>query len=127
MLSVLPGYDEAHRGGETAADVQRGEGTGVLDLGWAGLAGDLAGGVVQHPDAGGADRVPDADQPAARVDRDRAVPFELAVLDRLPALAGFGDAEVVDGHVLRHGEAVVRLDAVERADVRDLRAPEGGR
>src|SRR5690242_9520307 len=125
MGLFLPGDDEAHRGGEAAADVQRGERAGVVYLALAGLAGDLAGRVVQHPDAGGADRVPDADQAAARVDRDRAVPFELAVLDRLPALAGFGDAEVVDGHVLRHGEAVVRLDAVEHADVRDLGAPEG--
>src|SRR5689334_13171933 len=125
MGSFLPGDDETHRGGEAAADVQRGERAGVPDLGLAGLPGHLAGRVVQHPDAGGADRVPDADQAAARVDRDRAVAFELAVLDRLPALAGFGDAEVVDGHVLRHGEAVVRLDAVEHADVRYLGAPEG--
>ena len=119
-----PGHDEADRGGQAAADVQRGEGPGPVDLAVAGLAGHLPGGVVQHAHAGGAHRVAHADQAAAGVDRDRAVPLELAVLDRFPALAGFGDAEVIDGHVLRHREAVVGLDAVDAADVPDARAPE---
>jgi hypothetical protein len=79
---------------------------------------------VQHAHAGGADRVADADQAAAGVDRDRAVPLELAVLHRLPALPRLGDAEVVDGHVLRHGEAVVGLDPVQRADAGDPGPPE---
>ncbi len=47
------------------------------------------------------------------------------LLDRLPALAGLGDAEVVDGHVLARREAVVRLDAVDAVDVGDARAPPG--
>ena len=60
-----------------------------------------------------------ADQPAARVDGDAAADLELSRLDRPPALAGRGDAEVVDGHVLGGGEAVVGLHQVHAVDARD--------
>ena len=97
----------------------------ALDLVVAGLAGDLLVGIEHHPHPGRADRVADADQPAARVDRDPAADGERAVLDRLPRRAGPGDAEVVDRRVLGHREAVVRLDGVELVDVGDAGAREG--
>ncbi len=68
--------------------------------------------------------MPSPDQSAARVHRDPAADLQVAGLDRLPALAGRGDAEVVDRGVLAHREAVVRLDEVEVVDPADARAAE---
>src|SRR5262245_57129752 len=92
--------DETDAGRAAAADVQRLDVLRALDLVVAGLAGDLPDRVEQLAHAGGAHRVAGADQTSARVDRVLAVDLEPARLDRLPALAGCGDAEVVDRHVL---------------------------
>src|SRR5208283_2435320 len=69
-----------------------------------------------------ADRVARADQSAARVNRQLAAELDHAFLDRLPRFARLGDPEMIDRHVLRGGEAVVRLDSRELADARDARA-----
>ena len=58
----------------------------------------------------------EADQAAAGIDRKAPVRGDPPGFDRLPALAGFGQAAVVDGHVLGHREAVVRFQPVDIAD-----------
>ena len=75
--------------------------------------------------AGRADRMPAADQAAAGVDRQFGAELDDAVFHRLPRLSGIGQAEVVDRHVLRGGEAVVRFDAVHLPDVRQAGALQG--
>ena len=52
-------------------------------------------------------------RPPLGIDRHLAAHLDHAFLDRLPRFAGLGDAEVVNRHVLRSGEAVVGLDSVE--------------
>ena len=106
-------HDETDGGGGAAAEVQRAERLCALDLVVARPVADLLGGVEQHPNAGRADGMPAADQPAAGVDRQPTADLDLAVLDGLPRFAGTGQADVVDGEVLAGGEAVVHLEAVD--------------
>ncbi len=104
---------EADRRGGAAAEVQRAEPSGAVDLVVAGQPADLFGGVEQHPDARRTDRMAAADQSAAGVDRQPAADLDLAVLDGLPRLPGTGQADVVDGQVLTRGEAVVHLETTD--------------
>ena len=66
-----------------------------------------------------------ADQPAAGVDRVAPIGRNPALLHGLPALARLGDAEVVNGHVFRGREAVVRLNAVNPVHIGNARAAHG--
>src|SRR5208283_4692118 len=74
--------------------------------------------------SGRADRMARADQPAARINRQLAAELDHAFLDRLPRFARLGDPEMINRHVLRGGEAVVRLDSRQLADARNARALE---
>ncbi len=61
--------------------------------------------------------MPAADQSTAGVDRQAATDFEIAVLDRFPALAWPGDPDVVYGQVFRRGAAVMFLEPVDAIHV----------
>src|SRR5581483_893798 len=96
-LRQLPSRDdEADAGGTAAADVQGLEGLRPLDLVVPGSPGDLLVAVEDLTHAGGAHRMTRADEAPARIDGVLAADLEPARLDRLPALTGLGDAEVVD-------------------------------
>src|SRR4051812_36718077 len=117
--------DEAEARRAAATDVQGLKTLGVLDLVVAGRVGYLLVAVEHLAHPGGTDRVTGADQTAARVDRMLAVDLEPTFFHGLPALAGLGDAEVVDGHVLAGREAVVGLDALDAIHVGDAGALPG--
>ena len=86
---------------------------------WTVLARHLLEGVQRHAHAGGTNRVAAADQTARRIDRQATSDFDGAVLDGFPGLARCRHAQVLDGHVLGGGEAVVGLDRVQLVDIGD--------
>src|SRR4051812_41796174 len=103
-------------------DVQGSKPLGVLHLIRARLTGRLQVRVVELTHARRTDRMAAADQATRRIDRELAVDGDDVLLDRLPRLARLGQAEVIDRHVFRGGETVVRLDAVELPAVLEARA-----
>src|SRR5450631_1317434 len=116
----LPGLDDgAYRRRGAAADVQRREAPGAGNLVARGLPCHLQVAVQQHPHPCRPDRVADTDETTTRVDRQGAVASGDTAVYRVPAATGFGQTEVVDRHVLRDGEAVVGLDAVQLRQVPD--------
>src|SRR5664280_2170462 len=109
----------AHGRCRAASDVQGREAPGALDLVAGGLPGHLQVAVEHHPYPGRPDRMSHTDETAARIHRQGAVPGGDAAVDRVAAAPGLGQTEVVDGHVLRDGEAVMGLDPVQGEDVLD--------
>src|SRR5690606_16459158 len=105
--------------GAAAADVQRLEVLRAFHLIVTCRPRHLLDGVEELTNARAPDGVPGPDEPAARVDRGLTPQLDDALFDGLPALAGLRDAEVIDGHVLAGREAIVGLDAVDSADIRD--------
>src|SRR5208282_2571253 len=109
-MSRLLADDEHAAGGAAAADIQHRKFLRIFDLIVAGAIGYLPMAIEHLPNAGRTDRMPRADQPAARIDRQLAAEFDHPFLDRLPRFARLGDSKMIDRHVLGGGEAVVRLD-----------------
>src|SRR5579862_3223434 len=116
--------DEYAAGGAAAADVQHREFLRVLDLVVARAMRDLPMTIEHLAHARRADRMTRANQAAARIDRQLAAELDHAFLDRLPRLARLGDSEMIDRHVLRGREAVMRLDSRKTCGRRDLGALE---
>src|ERR1035437_320460 len=125
-VAALACFDHgAHGRCRAASDVQGREAPGTLDLVTGGLPGHLQVAVEHHPYPGRPDRMSHTDETAARIHRQGAVPGGDAAVDRVAAAPGLGQTEVVDGHVLRAGEAVMGLDAVKGEDVLDPGPGEG--
>ena len=73
------------------------------------LAAQLQPALEHHPQAGRADRVAEALEPAVGVDRQVAVEVVRAGEHLLPRGAALGEAEVLHQHELGRREAVVHL------------------
>src|SRR5579864_5456206 len=112
---LMLAHHESATGRAAAADIEHRKALGALDLVITRGSGHLAITIEHLTHAGAADRMSDADKPAAGIHRYLATHLDRAFLNRLPRLARLGDAEVVDRHVLGGRKAIVGLDT------RDLR------
>ena len=114
----LAADDQRHTSRARAADVQRRNLLGAVNLVVAGLFRHLLIGVERLTDASCANRMPAANQSTAGVDGQLATELDHALFNRLPRLSGLGQAKVVDRHILGGGEAVVGLDALDTPRIR---------
>src|SRR6266446_3501514 len=117
----LEDADEVRDGG--AAHVEDAGELGVLDLDAAGGTGELHGGEDVHRDAGGADRMALGLEAARGVDRQLAVLLGPALEYRARPLALAGEAHRLVFDELGGGEAIMRLDEAEIAEL-ELRRSE---
>jgi hypothetical protein len=69
--------------------------------------------LVDHPDAGSADRMAEALEAAVDLAGQGAVSIEEAVEHVFPAFAGFGDVQVLHGDHLSHREAIVHFEQTD--------------
>src|SRR6266853_774350 len=101
VRALLVAADDGHAGhvlARRAAQIVGHADARILQLAGAGAALELQVHLVEHAQAGGADRMAEAFQPAVDLAGDLAVGVVEAVEHVLPALAGFGDVEVFHGH-----------------------------
>src|SRR5208282_2143597 len=110
-IARLLADDEYAARGAAAADIQYRKFLRTFDLVVARAMRDLPMAIEHLAHPGRAHRMARANQPAAWIDRQLAAELDHAFLDRFPRFARLGDSEMIDRHVLRRGEAVVRLDS----------------
>src|SRR5262249_56136536 len=103
---------------------EEGERLGAVELTTPGRSGPLPITIDHLPDAGCPHWMPDADEAATGVDRHFATHFDHPLLNCPPRLPRLGQSEMVNGHVLRRGEAIVCLNAVKLPDRIDMSALE---
>src|SRR5262249_2703647 len=123
FFGLLADYEHA-AGRAAATDVQHREGLRVFDLVLTSLMRDLSPTIQHLAYPGRSHRMTCTDQSPGRVDRAFSPELDHAAFDRLPRFAGLGQSEMIDGHVFRGREAIVRFNSRELFHARDPRAPE---
>src|SRR5687767_12837419 len=99
----------ARRAAQVVGERERAPARDAGDLPRAGLAAQLEPALEQHPEARGADRMPERLEPAVRVHGQLPLEVERAGQHVLPAGAARREAEVFHEHQLGRREAVVHL------------------